>query len=280
MRDFNRVTNMQDKQKRLDYERKFHDTWAESEDINSFDVLKMNEVCTAPEMRFIIQSLGDINGKCLLDVGCGLGEASVYFALLGAKVTSSDLSKGMLEATLRLAKKNGVFIQPLHSDAEDLKWPLEEKFDIIYVGNLLHHVNIKETLKRLKKHLKPDGVFISWDPVQYNPAINFYRKMASDVRTPDEHPLRISDIKAFRENFSVVETKFFWFFTLIIFIIMAIVQKRNPNRERFWKVVVQEGDKWAWLYTPLAFVDRILLAIFRPLGWLCWNVVIIAKLPK
>lgn len=272
--------NMSDVQKRLDSEREFHDAWANSENVEVFDVRMMNEVCTAPEMRYITKRLGDLKGKNLLDVGCGLGEASVYFAMLGASVTSSDLSQGMLDATQRLAVANGVTVQSLLSAAEDLGLTVDKKFDVIYLGNLLHHVNIEETLGRLKKHLNPSGLFISWDPIQYNPVINVYRKMAMGVRTPDEHPLRVSDIKTFRQNFANVETKFFWLSTLIIFLLMALIQKRNPNKERFWKVVLQEGKKWEWLYMPLSILDRIVLTLFKPLGWLCWNVVVIAKNPK
>ena len=44
-------------------------------------------------MRHISKVLGDLNGKTLLDIGCGLGEASVYFAIRGAEVTSRDISK-------------------------------------------------------------------------------------------------------------------------------------------------------------------------------------------
>jgi 2-polyprenyl-3-methyl-5-hydroxy-6-metoxy-1,4-benzoquinol methylase len=262
---------------RIQNEREFHDVWANSEDVEKIDVLASNEVCTAPEMRFITQRLGNIKGKRLLDVGCGLGEASVYFAIQGADVTSSDLSQGMLDATSRLAHANGVKIKQHVASAEDMQLTSDEKFDIIYAGNLLHHVNIEETITRIKPHLKDGGIFVSWDPLNYNPAINVYRSMATDVRTPDEHPLKWSDIKLFHKHFGTVETRYFWFTTLIIFIIMALAQNRNPNSERFWKVIVQEGGRWAWIYRPLEFVDRLLLAIFPPLRLLCWNVVIVAK---
>ncbi|MDH5546799.1 MAG: methyltransferase [Gammaproteobacteria bacterium] len=267
-----------EKNDRLQKERDFHDAWAESEDVEKIDVLSANEVCTAPEMRYITKRLGNIKGKRLLDVGCGLGEASVYFALLGADVTSSDLSQGMLDATTRLAVANGVNVKQHLASAEEMKLSADEKFDIIYAGNLLHHVDIEETIKRVRPHLAADGVFVTWDPLAYNPAINVYRKMAEDVRTPDEHPLTWSDIKLFRKHYGKVETKYFWLTTLVIFVIMALAQKRNPNKERFWKVVVEEGNKWKWLYQPLEFIDRILLFVFPPLRLLCWNVVVVCKL--
>jgi hypothetical protein len=58
---------------------------------------------------------------------------------------------------------------------------------------------------------------------------------------------------------------------------MALAPRRNPNKERFWKVIIQEGSKWEWLYRPLEALDRFLLAIFPPLRMLCWNVVIVCK---
>lgn len=262
---------------RLDKERAFHDAWAESEEIGRIDVRAANEVCTAPEMRYITRRLGDMRGKRLLDVGCGLGEASVYFALQGADVTSADLSQGMLDATSRLAQANGVSVKQHLASAEDLQLPLYAKFDFIYAGNLLHHVDIEPTISRIKLHLASGGILVTWDPLAYNPAINVYRAMATDVRTPDEHPLRVSDIQLFRRHFGTVETHYFWLTTLLIFVIMAFVQRRNPNKERFWKIVIKEGEKWRWLYIPLEKLDRALLKLMPPLRLLCWNVVVISK---
>jgi 2-polyprenyl-3-methyl-5-hydroxy-6-metoxy-1,4-benzoquinol methylase len=262
---------------RLQKERTFHDAWAESEEVEKIDVRAANSACTAPEMRYITNRLGDLAGRRLLDVGCGLGEASVYFAILGADVTSSDLSQGMLDATSRLARANNVNIRQHLATAEDLQLPPDAKFDVIYAGNLLHHVDIEQTISRLKPHLAPNGVLVTWDPLAYNPAINVYRGMATDVRTPDEHPLKWRDIRLFHKHFRTVHSRYFWLTTLVIFVIMAVAQGRNPNSERFWKIVVQEGEKWRWLYDPLEKLDRLLLALFPPLRLLCWNVVFICR---
>lgn len=266
--------------KRYEKERIFHDAWAEGEDPHKIDVRNTNEACTAPEMRYITRRLGILHSKRLLDVGCGLGEASVYFALKGAEVTSCDLSPGMLTATECLAKVNGVKVIPHLAAAESMQLAVDQKFDVIYAGNLLHHVDIEETLSRLKIHVAEDGVLVTWDPLAYNPVINVYRAIATQVRTPDEHPLKWDDIKTFKRHFETVETRYFWLTTLVIFVIMAIVQRRNPNKERFWKVILQEGYKWRWLYRPLEIIDQVLLNVIPPLRLLCWNVVIIARGPR
>ena len=258
-------------------ESQFHDLWAEAESINEIDVLKLNQACTSPEMRFITQRLGNIKGKTVLDIGCGLGEASVYFAMLGANVTALDISPKMLEAANQLAIKNSVKVNTHLAAAEDFKIHDNSKFDIIYAGNLLHHVDIEQTLNRVTKHLSPHGIFVSWDPLAYNPAINYYRSIATEVRTIDEHPLTIGDIKTFEKYFNCIEKKYFWLTTLIIFIIMYCLQRRNPNQERYWKSVIKEENSWRWLYYPLEKIDEILLELLTPLRWLCWNIVILAK---
>lgn len=257
----------------------FHDEWAASVDVTKINVRQMNEACTAPEMRYIRHALGDLKGRTLLDVGCGLGEAAVYFALLGAEVTATDISPGMCAAARRLAEANGVKLTTHVSAAEDLGLPADVKFDVIYTGNTLHHVDLTATMPLLLKHLQPGGTFVSWDPVAYNPAINYYRRKAMEVRTEDEHPLRLADIRAVRAHFQASHTRWFWFSTLLIFGLMAVVQRRDPNKERYWKKVVEEADQWAWLYRPLELLDRVLLLLpfLRPL---CWNVVIVGRGPK
>ena len=264
-------------EKKSNFEEEFHDKWAEIEDPEKIDVKLINEASTSPEMRFITKQIGNFNGKKILDVGCGLGEVSIYFALKGASVTALDISSGMLEKTNQLAKLNGVSIKTHLATAEDFNFSNNEQFDVIYIGNCLHHANIKQTMKNVISHLDKGGIFLSWDPIAYNPMINLYRLIATKVRTPDEHPLKLSDIKLIKNHFKISETNYFWLTTLIIFMLMFIVQFKNPNKERFWKTVIYESKKWEWLYKPLERLDRIILKIFPPLKLLCWNVVIFGK---
>lgn len=261
-------------------EESLFDNWALEVNPAKIDVRQMNESLTAPEMRYITGLLGDLNGKTLLDIGCGLGEASVYFATKGALVTAVDLSREMLVKVQELAAWNQVSVETHQAMAEHLHFPAGRKFDIIYAGNVFHHVDIRAVLTEVVNHLTPGGKLVCWEPVAYNPVINIYRKIANQVRSDDERPITHSDIAIFRSHFSDVKIEWFWLTTLLIFVLMYFIQRRNPNVERYWKAVVTEEDRWAWLYRPLEKFDRFLIKIFPSLGMLCWNVVICAKEPK
>ena len=94
-----------------DKESAFHDLWALSTPLEQIAVHEAFEAPTAVENRAILAAMGDLAGKRLLDVGCGLGESSVYFALRGALVTAVDLSPGMVECAVKLGRVHGVEIE-------------------------------------------------------------------------------------------------------------------------------------------------------------------------
>src|SRR5574337_56780 len=92
----------------LKKERLFHDAWAAAIDVDGIRVADYFEACTAPENRFILRKMGNLRGKRLLDLGCGAGENSVYFAMQGASCIAADYSPGMVEVALQLAARYGV----------------------------------------------------------------------------------------------------------------------------------------------------------------------------
>ena len=195
-------------------------------------------------------------------------------------MTATDISPGMCATAQKLAGLNGVNLRTHVSAVEDLGLPHDRQFDIIYTGNTLHHADIEAMMDQLLPHLKPGGVFVSWDPVAYNPVINLYRALATKVRTPDEHPLRLRDVRAIASRFEQAEVRWFWLTTLLVFIWMAVGQGRSPNKERYWKKVIDEADQWARIYRPLEAIDRKLfqwLPFLRPLSW---NVAIVGRRPR
>ena len=254
----------------------FHNSWAKTIEVNKISVNDYFEACTAPENRLILQKLGNIKNKKILEIGCGAGEASVYFAKLGAKVMATDLSDEMLLVAKELAGNNGVSIKTKKCSATQIDLP-SESFDIIYAANLLHHVDIEKTLHESQRIIKKGGLFVSWDPLAHNPIINVYRQKASSVRTPNEHPLRISEIEIFRKYFSSIQHETTWLFTQLIFIKLFFIDRIDPNVERYWKKIIYDHKNLEKLYCRLEKIDKFVLSSFPFLKKYCWNIIIFAQ---
>ena len=261
-----------------DREAAFHDAWASNTRLEDVLVRECFEAPTALENQYILERIGDPRGKKLLDIGVGLGESSVYFALRGAKVTAVDISPRMIEKVVSLGKRYGVEIEGRISDGENLNVPANE-FDLVYLANTIHHVQDRGKLfEQMRRALKPGGSFFSYDPLVYNPAINVYRRMATGVRTPDESPLGRADVELARRYFANVGHREFWLATLVLFLKYYVKDGIHPNADRYWKRILRETPKNLWWWLPLRAADRALTRV-PGLRWLAWNVVMWGEKP-
>lgn len=259
----------------LNRERQFHDAWAAAIDVDGIRVADYFEACTAPENRFILRQLGDIRNKLLLDLGCGAGENSVYFATKGARCIAADYSPGMVEVALQLAERYGVNVEGRTANAMELEFP-DNTFDIVYASNLLHHIpDPKIALKEMHRVLKPGGKACFWDPLKHNPVINVYRRMATEVRTDDETPLNINIINYINSLFAKTNYDTFWLATLWIFLRFYLIEKVDPNKERYWKKIIIEQERLKPTYRRLEDLDRILKKI-PGMKRCAWNIAVVA----
>ena len=250
----------------------FHDDWAASTALDDVLVRECFEAPTAVENQFILSQMGDLHGKKLLDIGAGLGESSVYLAMRGAQVTTVDISPQMVQTVLALGKKYGVELEGIVSSGEFLNVP-EGAYDLVYVANTIHHIHDRDRLyAQIKRALKPGGRFFSFDPLAYNPAINVYRRMATEVRTPDESPLTAGDLRLARKYFRNVQHREFWLSTLLLFVKYYVKDRVNPNDDRYWKRILRETPGTLAWWLPFRSLDRFLTRL--PLvRWLSWNIV-------
>lgn len=264
---------MQDE--RLKREQQFHDTWAAAIDVDGIRVADYFEACTAPENRFILRHMGDIRGKLLLDLGCGAGENSVYFAKNGARCVATDYSPGMVEVALQLAAANEVKVEGRMMNAMALDCP-DNTFDFVYASNLLHHLPDPRTaILEMHRVLKPGGKACFWDPLRHNPIINVYRRIATSVRTEDEMPLDIDTVNFVQNTFYRTDYDTFWLATLWIFLRFYLIEKVNPNQERYWKKIIIEHARLKPGYRRLEKVDRFLKQI-PGMKRFAWNLAVVA----
>ncbi len=268
-----RATSFEEK---LKSERHFHDEWARTIDPNTVLVKESFEAATAIENRFVLSRLGALEGKRVLDVGCGSGEAAIYFAQRGAVVTALDISGAFLRVVTALSRKHGTPVSVIIAPVEFLPFPAET-FDIVYGNAVLHHVEFHEAMREVHRVLKPGGRAFFIEPLAYNPVINVYRRMAGTMRTPDERPLALSDVRKLRGLYASVEHREFWLLAQLVFVWFFLGMRAHPARERYWKKVIYDADKIAWLFRPLNAADGLIMKLLPFVRPLCWNTVVCLK---
>jgi ubiquinone/menaquinone biosynthesis C-methylase UbiE len=266
---------MNDFKRKLQREKSFHDKWASKIDVEALNVDAVFEGATVPENRYILSKLGPLRGRYVLDLGCGAGESSVYFARHGARCVAGDSSQGMLATAGRLAKLHGVNIECQVIDAMQIGFD-SNVFDIVYAANVLHHVDVECALREIHRVLKPGGVAGIWDPLKHNPVINIYRRMATKVRTDDEHPLDIKVVEQAKQIFSKVEYDCFWLATLWIFLRFYLIERIHPNEVRYWKKILTDELRLRRTYYRLEKLDYLLKKISYAKRF-AWNIAIVAQ---
>lgn len=112
----------------------------------------MGKYYDSAEKRTIKRALKNVSGKKLLEIGCGTGHWSKYFAALGFSILGVDISFEMLKETFRKRIPWAEFVQ---SDAQYL--PLQnDVFDIAVLITAIEFIDepniaIKEAIRCIKK---------------------------------------------------------------------------------------------------------------------------------
>ena len=100
------------------------------------------------------------SGKKLLDIGCGNGSFAEYAAGKGFNVLAIDIDTASLEIAAKRATKNTIYKNALLKDIiiDENQY---NAFDVITMFEVFEHIdNPMETIKNIKKLLKPNGHFI------------------------------------------------------------------------------------------------------------------------
>ena len=99
-----------------------------------------------PNQRWIINPalfgvIGDIDGKSVLDAGCGGGHISRELTRRGAKATGIDISPSMIEIAAAHARKEGLSIRFLVNDISSMPEIPSATFDMVVSSMALMNVD-------------------------------------------------------------------------------------------------------------------------------------------
>lgn len=159
--------------------------------------------------------MGSLEGKRVLDYGCGHGENSVLLAACGAEVTAFDFSP----QSILMAKHRA----ELHGVADRIRFEVcaagqlthaPASFDIVVGFGILHHLHwiLPEIYDEVRRVLKPDGLAYFIEPMANSRLLRALRLVAPVpyCRTEGERQLTYADLEPLNERFQSVELLHFY----------------------------------------------------------------------
>ncbi|HEX9711559.1 MAG TPA: class I SAM-dependent methyltransferase [Actinomycetota bacterium] len=217
-------------------------------------------------MVALLDMLGDVRGKGVLDCGCGAGELAIEIARRGGAVVGFDLSLESVRLMDARAQHLGVTAPGgLVTLMETLPFP-DGTFDAVVGKSILHHVDVASSFAEVKRVLRPGGRAIFVENQVTNPLLRFARNRLTGrfgiarVGTIDEHPLVAADYASLRRALPGTRLHYpdFRFFGLI---------SRNVLRYR----------RALWLARVFAWLDRAVYRWIPPLRRYGYHVIIEAR---
>ena len=213
----------------------------------------------------------DLKGKRILIVGCGFGDDALRLAKLGAQVSAFDLSPDSLSLARTLANREGLSVSFEEMPAERLRYD-DNLFDLVIARDILHHVDIPQTMSEIVRVSKPDALLVVneiyshsfTDRIRYSAVVRkiLYPRMQRIIYgegkpyiTQDERKLSEVDMREIMKQLHACDLdKHFNF----------LVTRIVPDRLEF-----------------LAKMDRLLLIVLKPFArFLAGRVLFSARISK
>lgn len=119
-----------------------------------------------PQLQAMFKKfVGDFKGKRILVPASGDNRAVFAFHLLGAKVTSSDLSEKQLEFSTQIAQDRGWNIEFVCDDVTHLSKIKTGEYDFVYISNgvMVWIEDLATMYGNINRVLKPNGHHMMYD---------------------------------------------------------------------------------------------------------------------
>lgn len=201
-----------------------------------------------PVLARALRHFGDVRGRTLVDLGCGRGASSLFFASLGARVVSVDLSAVAVRNLREYCERHGISnITPMQVSALDLR--SIGNADCVFGSMILHHIEpFDRFVEALRAVLRPGGRAFFWENNARSSLMIWFRRhwvgrlWIPKYGDPDEFPLTPDEVDRLRLHFTVeVEIP-----ELVLFRMISLYLLRNRMRAPF-ALADRIGYRFPWL---------------------------------
>ena len=130
--------------------------------------------------RIFFQRFPPAEEQTLLEIGCGQGRDSIFFAQNGYQVTGFDFSIEGVKTSIAQASELNLSIDFFQADVNEYR--LEKPYDVVFASGALHYIPQhlrKELISNYKQFTNPGGLHAFMIPI-YKPFI---------LRNPQDDPL-------------------------------------------------------------------------------------------
>ena len=196
-------------------------------------------------------------GARVLEYGCGQGSHAFDLASAGAHVTGIDISSVAIEQSILEARERSLSSRAdfFVMNAEKTTFA-DNTFDLVCGTSILHHLNLAVSYGEIARILKPGGRAIFVEPLGHNLAINWYRRRTPAMRTVDEHPLLMDDLRLARSFFSKVDLKYYHCLDLLAVplrdtFLFGPVSAIAAGADQLLMTIIPPFRRWAWMVTMI-----------------------------
>lgn len=173
-------------------------------------------------------------GGTLLEYGCGTGSLAFDLAGDAQRVIGIDISDVAIEHARRHAAQHGLRnVRFLQNNAEAMSLPAGQ-VDVVAGSGIVHHLDIPRAMREVRRVLRPGGAAIFAEPLGHNPVLNWYRNRTPELRTPDEHPLLIADLRAIGREFASLQVTYFGLIAPLLGLVSREVKAGSPLTRCVW----------------------------------------------
>jgi ubiquinone/menaquinone biosynthesis C-methylase UbiE len=145
----------------------------------------------------------------VLEYGCGTGSLAFDLAEGASHVIGIDISDvAIRHAHLSAEQRSLTNVEFRVDNAEAMQLPAKH-VDVVAGSGIVHHLDIPKAMQEVRRVLMPGGVAIFAEPLAHNPFVNWYRKRTPELRTADEHPLTVSDLRTVARDFTSSTVTYF-----------------------------------------------------------------------